>query len=306
MNTKPTISVVMCTYNGAKFLEEQLQSLVTQSYPIQEILIFDDASVDGTPSIVKKFQQQYSNIQLHINPKNFGFNKNFEQGLQAANADVIAICDQDDVWVESKLEKMMAAWKNECPLIYCGALSFVTEVPGQYDLDPLYRQFEGTDARKIFLRNTVSGHALLIRKSFLALVLPFNPNVMYDWMMAVTAAYNGGVQFYPEVLVFQREHSNNATLQSGKQQTVAQQRIAFKKQRIDHLQAFIKIPGIPPQHALFAKKLARLLTDSMKHHFYIPLFTFLLQHRNILFNYKKRKIGFISHIKHSYLSTKNV
>lgn len=267
--------------------------------------MFDDASVDGTPSIVKKFQQQYGNIQLTINPKNIGFNKNFEQGLQAVNADVIAICDQDDVWVATKLEKMIAAWKNECPLIYCGALSFVDAIPQHYSLHPLYRQFEGTDARKIFLRNTVSGHALLIRKEFLRLVLPFNDTVMYDWMMAVTAAYNGGVQFYPEVLVFQREHSNNATLQSGKQQTVVQQRIAFKKQRIEHLQAFIKIPGIPSQHALFAEKLKSLLTISMKHHFYVPLFSFLLKHRNILFNYKKRKIGFFSHLKHSITATRN-
>ncbi|MCY7421576.1 MAG: glycosyltransferase [Chitinophagaceae bacterium] len=306
MNFTPTVSIVMCTYNGAMFLEEQLQSLVQQTYPIQELLVFDDASVDGTPAILKRFADEYNFIQLHINPKNIGFNKNFEQALKAANGDLIAICDQDDIWVDTKIEKMVKGWKPKCPLIYCGALSFVNEVPQQYSLHPLYRQFEGTDARKIFLRNTVSGHALLIKKSFLPLVLPFIEDVMYDWMMAVTAACNGGVQFYPEVLVFQREHRNNATLQSGKQQTIAQQRIAFKKQRIEHLQAFIKIPGMPSQHALFAEKLATLLTNSMKHNFYFHLFSFLLKHRNILFNYKKRKIGFISHIKHSYLSTRNV
>ena len=305
MNDKPTVSIVMCTYNGAMFLDQQLQSLVTQTYPVQEILVFDDASIDGTPSIVKKFQQQYGNIQLTINPKNIGFNKNFEQALKAAGGDVIAICDQDDYWVETKIEKMVMSWKPGCPLIYCGALSFVTELPKQCNLHPLYRQFEGTDARKIFLRNTVSGHALMIRKEFLSLVLPFNNTVMYDWMMAVTAAYNGGVHFYPEVLVFQREHRNNATLQSGKNLTEPEQKRAFKLQAIAHLHAFTAVPGIPKEHKVFAQNLEKLLNESIRHTYYYPLFAFLIKHRTILYNYKKRKFGFVSHIKHSFKFTRN-
>ena len=305
MNIKPTVSIVMCTYNGAMFLEQQLQSLVHQTYPIQEVLVFDDASVDGTPAIVKKFIEHYDYIKLTINLKNIGFNKNFEQAVRAASGDVIAFCDQDDFWVSTKIEKMIQAWKPECPLIYCGALSFDKEVPQNTSLHPLYRQFEGTDARKIFLRNTISGHALLIKKDFLSQVLPFNPNVMYDWMMAVTAAYNGGVQFYPEVLVFQREHRNNATLQSGKNLTVTEQQRAFKIQAIAHLHAFTQVPGIPQNHKIFAQNLADMLTESIRHIFYFPLFSFLLKHRNILFNYKKRKIGFFSHFKHSFKTTRN-
>lgn len=305
MNFTPIVSIVMCTYNGALFLEEQLQSLVQQTYPIQELLVFDDASVDGTPAILKRFADKYNFIKLHINPKNIGYNKNFEQALKDASGDVIALCDQDDIWVDTKIEKMVKSWKPECPLIYCGALSFVNEVPQQYSLHPLYRQFEGTDARKIFLRNTVSGHALLIKKAFLPLVLPFNDGVMYDWMMAVIAAYNGGVQFYPEVLVFQREHGNNATLQSGKNQSPAEAKKAFKVQRIEHLEAFADIPGISVSHRDFALKLATLFRKSLGYAFYMPLFIFLIKQRHILFNYKKRTFAILSVFKHSYRSTRN-
>ena len=131
MNFDPTVSIVMCTYNGARFLEQQLQSLVHQTYRITEILVFDDASVDGTTAIVKKFMEQFDFIKLTINHNNIGFNKNFEKAVQAANGDVIAICDQDDYWLSTKIEKMIQAWKPECPLIYCGALSFDKEVPKQ-------------------------------------------------------------------------------------------------------------------------------------------------------------------------------
>ncbi len=304
MPERPTVSVVMCTFNGALFVEEQLRSVISQTYPLNELLIFDDASTDGTPTILHQFAANHPSVKVNINPQNIGFTQNFEQAVKAASGDVIAICDQDDIWVECKIEKMLAAWRPESPLIYCGALLFSTTFPKNISMHPLYRQFEGTDARKIFLRNTVSGHALMIKKKFLPLVFPFKEDVMYDWMMAVTAAYNGGVQFYPEVLVFQREHSKNATLESGKNLTETQRRKAYKEQVIAHCRAFQQIPQIPEDQRKFAETMTALFQQSLSHSFYSPLYNFVFKHRLILFSYK-RKAGFLSYLKHSFKRTLN-
>jgi glycosyltransferase involved in cell wall biosynthesis len=305
MQEKLTISIAMCTYNGSLYIEDQLKSIISQTYPIKELLIFDDASTDATVDIVKRFEMQYPFIKIHVNKTNVGFTKNFEQAVKAATGDIIAIADQDDIWVNTKIEKLMNAWRDECPLIYSGALMFTDKLPQTLQLHPYYRQFEGTDARKIFLRNTISGHALMIKKEFLKLVLPFKEGVMYDWWMGVVAAYNGGVQFHPEVLVMQRQHSNNVTLDSGSKNSNTEKRRIYKQKVIDHCNAFKNAPNIPRAHIKFAEELAKLMEDSLSTKFYSPLFLFLLKNRSILFNYKKRKVGFFSHVKHSFKRTIN-
>lgn len=305
MQSKGTVSIAMCTYNGSSFIEDQLKSIVAQTYPIKELLIFDDASTDSTTQILNRFALKYSFIKVSVNTSNIGFTKNFEQAVKAASGDVIAIADQDDIWVETKIEKMINAWRIESSLIYCGAVMFSNKLPTNPKLHAYYQQFEGTDARKILLRNTISGHALMIKREFLKKVLPFKEGVMYDWWMGLVAAYNGGVQFYPEVLVMQRKHSSNVTLDSGNPNTKAKKREIYKRMVIAHCRAFKNAPDIPSSHKKFAADLSVLMEESFSKKFYFPLFMFLLTNREILFNYKKRKVGFFSHIKHSYKRTIN-
>lgn len=297
------VSVIMCTYNGALYVQEQLNSILGQTYPIAEILVFDDASTDNTTQIVTEIAAKNGVIKLTVNEKNIGFNKNFEQALKAASGNVIAIADQDDIWVDTKIEKMLKAWKEECPVIYCDSILFSDTPPANPKSHAHFRRFEGTDARKIFLFNTISGHAMLVKKDFLPLVLPFTEGVMYDWWMAVTAAYNGGVQYYPEVLVLQRLHENNITAGSKKEQSVAEKSDAFKKFVIRNCHKFNTTPNMPSSHKEFLNRFHTLMQQSLVKKFHFPLFVFILKHRRLLFNYKKRRIGFFSYLKHSYLRT---
>jgi glycosyltransferase involved in cell wall biosynthesis len=305
MQKKFRVSIAMCTYNGSLYIEDQLKSIVSQTYPIDELLIYDDASTDATLDIAKRFEAKYPFIKVHVNKTNVGYTKNFEQAVKAATGDVIAIADQDDIWLETKIEKLVNAWRDESPLIYSGALMFRDRLPDKFELAPNYRQFEGQDARRIFLRNTISGHALMIKRDFLKLVLPFKEGVMYDWWMGVVAAYNGGVQFYPEVLVMQREHENNVTLDSGNRNTKTEKRKIYKQKVVSHCDAFQKAPNIPQSHKKFADEVASLMKRSFSQKFYLPLFLFLMKNRKILFNYKRRKIGFFSYLKHSFRRTIN-
>lgn len=102
MNNKK-VAVIMSTYNGEQFVEEQLDSIIDQTYRNIEIVVRDDGSTDNTVNIIKKYQKQYNNITLYEG-ENIGFIKSFFELLKLADADYYAYADQDDVWIENKIE----------------------------------------------------------------------------------------------------------------------------------------------------------------------------------------------------------
>ena len=104
-----TVSVVMCTYNGAKYIRQQLDSIIAQKYPIEEVIIQDDGSNDGTIEIVEEYSARYPYIHLYRNEVNKGFNMNFITAFQRAKTDFVAISDQDDIWFADKIEKQVEA-----------------------------------------------------------------------------------------------------------------------------------------------------------------------------------------------------
>ena len=96
---KKTVSVVMCTYNGEKYLREQMDSILAQTYPIHEIIVCDDCSTDGTMNILQEYATKFPFIKVHRNTRNKGCNQNFHDIL----VDYIAISDQDDIWFPKKI-----------------------------------------------------------------------------------------------------------------------------------------------------------------------------------------------------------
>lgn len=101
------ISVALCTYNGDKFIREQLDSILAQSLPVDEIVVCDDCSNDSTCSILESYAKDFSQIRLIRNEYNVGFRKNFENALMICQGDYIFFSDQDDVWAEKKVEIMV-------------------------------------------------------------------------------------------------------------------------------------------------------------------------------------------------------
>src|SRR4051812_10655388 len=123
----PKVSVVVCTYNGEKFLPQQLNSLISQTYANLEIIISDDHSSDDTVKIAASFQKRDPRIRIHVNESNLGFNKNFEQAFDLSTGDFIAVCDQDDIWKPNKIKDMMSLFKEETVLVYCQSVRFRNE-----------------------------------------------------------------------------------------------------------------------------------------------------------------------------------
>src|SRR5215217_714545 len=107
-------SVAMCTYNGARFVAEQLASIAAQTRPPDELVVCDDRSTDATIAYVREFARTAPfPVRIFENEKNVGSTKNFERALELCEGDFIAFGDQDDVWLPEKLRKLEDALANE-------------------------------------------------------------------------------------------------------------------------------------------------------------------------------------------------
>ena len=104
---RPKVSIALCTYNGARFLREQINSMLVQTYPAHEIVVVDDCSTDETLDIVKEFASQYSFIKYSVNDHNLGFVQNFSHAISKTCGDYVALADQDDIWTEDHIELLL-------------------------------------------------------------------------------------------------------------------------------------------------------------------------------------------------------
>jgi len=296
---KPPISVVVCTYNGAKYIEEQLASITGQTYGIAEIIVVDDASTDETFEVLERAAARDSRIALYRNEVNLGFTANFEKVMKMANHDFIAIADQDDVWHVNKIEKMMAAFLPTAAAIYCDSVRFTKTVPTSPVANKKNRRISGTQVRKLAMYNTVSGHALIIRKSLLEHALPIPSAIYYDWWLAMQAVANGGLQFLDEILVYQRAHDNNVTIAKNTSEKAL--RDNYRTMLGTHLNAFTQIDALSATDKDFFIDFENHWSQMQQEGSSTGLFFFMLKHRKDLFHYKKRKLPFFAALKHSFL-----
>ncbi len=208
----------MATYNGEKYLREQVDSLLAQSYASLEFIFVDDASSDSTFAILQAYAAKDSRIHLIENSVNQGLIATFEIGIRAAKGEMIALSDQDDVWVPGKIS-LLAEAIDSFSLIYANsALSNAAgEVTGKYsDRNHLC---DYPSALNYVFGTKAMGHAMLFKREIIDLALPFTDFVGHDYILGFAAASLNGVKYYPQTLVNYRQHSTNtigADLSKGK------------------------------------------------------------------------------------------
>lgn len=232
----PTISVVLCTYNGDKYLDQQLQSIVNQSITPDELIICDDASTDLTCEIIQKYCRQFDYIQFHRNETNLGFQKNFQQALLKTTGDYIAISDQDDVWGTEKLAILIKSFDASCLLVYSDS-EFIdgNGIKTGKCMSDNKNMIEGYNPLAFIKYNCVSGHSLMIRNDLIKEALPFPEHIFYDRWLAFIAALHGKLRFVNAPLVMHREHSSN----SGKIWSHKQKAIKAKLQVIESFNKYV-------------------------------------------------------------------
>lgn len=213
------ISVAMCTYNGERYLFDQLCSIARQSLPPAELVVCDDHSSDSTPEILKRFAETSPfPVRLIRNAQRLGYVKNFEKAIGLCQGDIIALSDQDDVWYPTKLQRLAEAMESEMDLVFSDA-DIVDE-----GLRPLgYRlweamQFGSREQRCVvdgmaydvlLRRNVVTGATMAFRAHLRGVVLPIPPAWVHDGWIALLAAANGRITLVKDRLIAYRQHAQN-------------------------------------------------------------------------------------------------
>lgn len=208
------ISVALCTYNGKPYLSEQVESILSQTYPPDEIVVFDDNSSDGTTEILDNYKRKYPDIfNLHFNDQTQGVVKNFERCIQTCNGDLIALSDQDDVWKEDKLEKQRLVFQKYNP-----ALTFHNSTITDEQLEPmsdLWTEVAYTARRarqpetalvELTRRNMVQGATACFSSRLLPEITPIPSVWSHDYYIAIIAALLGRIYDLDDELLSYRQH----------------------------------------------------------------------------------------------------
>jgi glycosyltransferase involved in cell wall biosynthesis len=227
MQNTPLISIALCTYNGEKFLAEQLDSIVNQTYQNIEIVVVDDNSADLTMSILTRYASRFGNIKIYRNINTLGCNKNFERALGLCSGEFIAISDQDDVWHQDKIKLQVEAIKDHELIYHDSDLINDRGEKLNFQISDKFNFYRGDRAEVFTYMNCVSGHSILMKKSLLKSVLPFPEGFYYDHWIAFIAADKGSIDFLQQSLVSYRQHEHTTTdiLNSKKRKSTGFQKI---------------------------------------------------------------------------------
>lgn len=221
MSQKLTVSVVVATYNGEKFIKEQLNSILNQSRTPDEVLIFDDCSTDSTREMIQNFlnANDLKGWKLYINNKNVGWKSNFLNGFNKAQCDVIFLCDQDDVWDKNKIKSMVEIMeKNQAINVLCCNLKPFIEENGRNDL-PKYNlinygknELEQVKFGKMWMNPLRQGCTMCFRNQYVPIInkiwFPQCPHDLAVWALGM--ATNSLYIYNRSFVNFRRHNGNNS------------------------------------------------------------------------------------------------
>lgn len=219
------ISVCMPTYNGEKYIKEQLDSILSQISVDDEVIISDDSSTDETLEIIKSYNDSRLKVLENNHYKSPIYN--LENALKQAKGDYIFLADQDDVWFPNKVEKLLL-----CLTDYDCVVSDATVVNS--DMTVIHESFmEINHSRKGFVNNLIKngflGCCMAFSSSLLKIVLPFPKNIpMHDSWIGLNATLKGKVLFLDEPLIYYRRHESNASCSSEKSKNTLSTKIKHR------------------------------------------------------------------------------
>jgi glycosyltransferase involved in cell wall biosynthesis len=245
MSQDPTIDILLATYNGARYLGEQIQSLLSQTYSNWRLIIRDDGSTDNTLLIIHRFQQQYPQkiIVVEDGQSNLGACRNFARLLEHSSAEYVMFSDQDDVWLPTKiawtLKKMIAmaeACRNDEPLLVYTDMKVVDDrlsvISQSFWKYQAFNPAIGRSLSRFLVSNVATGCTVMINKRLRDLSVPIPKEaLMHDWWVGLIAVALGRTDYVDEATMLYRQHSMNIV---GAKwdisiKTIVQKIIDFKK-----------------------------------------------------------------------------
>ncbi|KQK27517.1 MULTISPECIES: glycosyltransferase family 2 protein [Chryseobacterium] len=214
------LSILLSTYNGEKYLKEQIESILKQDFSDIMLYIRDDGSTDSTIEIIQEYVSLYSNIHILKKDKNIGAAMSFMTLLQYVNSDYYMFCDQDDVWLENKVSKSIAKIIELEELEKKSVLVFTNAKVVDEELNIIDSSFWNynkvspkillADPKLINVFNCSPGCTMIFNDELKKKLTNYDENIlMHDWYIMIQALQNGKVDFINDSLILYRQHSHN-------------------------------------------------------------------------------------------------
>lgn len=246
------VDILLATYNGEKYLVEQLDSILSQTHKDFNLFISDDFSKDSTVKILEDYAKKDNRITVFKQEKNLGVVSNFEFLLSKVESEYFMFSDQDDIWNEDKIEKTLNKLKETDSDIVFTDLMVVDD-----KLNTLYNSYWELKGLKnkilkynsfdaLYLNNYVTGCTMLMKKEIIEKVLPLPKTtkyVLHDYWIALIASQSGKIEFLNEPTIKYRQHKNNRIGSKTKTEsirTLSEIRKLFIQVKIEHFEAFIQ------------------------------------------------------------------
>jgi len=282
---RPTISVVMATYNGARFLPQQLDSIAAQSMLPDELIVGDDLSSDATATIIHEFARRNPRIdvRLEMNAQRLGSTANFEAAVRRCRGDIVVFADQDDEWLPQRIERLTSALENDSQASYAFSDGVLMDGAGQTISGSLFSIIDfssheralfsrGQALRVLMRRNVVTGATLAVRRSALNALLPFEPGWIHDYYIAVALETLAHGALVNEPLIRYRLHADQqvgmarpsfaAALAYARKQDEAQ--CVAEAEKFESISRRLVSWGVPASHEVFALLRAKAEFNRMR------------------------------------------
>ena len=244
------IDILLATYNGEKFVKEQIESILNQTYENFNLIISDDASTDNTLNILEEYEKKDTRIKVFKKEKNKGLIDNFEFLLKNVTSDYFMFSDQDDIWKKDKIEKRINKLKEESLGLVYTDLEIVDEklnviYPSYWKYKQIYKKIiKYNNFEALYLNNFVTGCTILAKSKYIKDILPLPRNskfVLHDYWTALIISAKDKISYVEEPTIQYRQHKNNrvgSSRKSDQLENFEDLRNLFIKVKIEHFEVF--------------------------------------------------------------------
>ena len=280
------IDILMATYNGEKYLKEQIDSILNQTHKDFRLLISDDCSQDATRQILQEYVEKDNRVVVFLQTKNLGVVLNFEYLMKKVENEYFMFSDQDDIWQKDKIEKSLDQMlKTNSDLVYSDL-----EVVNQ-ELDVLHKSYwklkgfekkvkKYNDFKSLYLNNFVTGCTMLVKSKWMEKILPLphkSNYILHDYWTALVVSKFGKMTYLAQPLVKYRQHFDNnigSKKKSDQIKDFGQMRELFIDVKKDHFKTLIqnaevfqdeKIEVLNKQSYQYYNELKQIKKLSFKH-----------------------------------------
>ena len=213
------LSVALCTYNGEKYIEKQLQSILNQTLPVDEIMVCDDGSIDDTIPILTALKKKHSDlINIVVNKTQKGARENFLSAIKLCHGDIIFLCDQDDIWLPHKVETICDYFHEHPSIETVFTDAYIINEEGatiETDVTLWYYFFDSTSRKRcdkgmmveeFCTGSHATGATMAFRKRLVERFSPLHNRLWHDEMISMTSVASHSLGYIEESLIKYRIH----------------------------------------------------------------------------------------------------